>query len=254
MQLTITYIGGPTALLEWNGVRFLTDPTFDPAGAKRSSGPVTLRKRSGPAIPPSQIGKIDAVLLSHEHHYDNLDDAGRALLPSAGAVVTTRDGAERIGKNAIGLAPGESDNIDAVRITATHAQHGPANMDRGPVIGFLLTAAQDDSKRPRAIYISGDTVWHPPLEKIAGSYDVRAAVLFLGAARIPIIDHPLTMTAAGAVTAARAFPNAAIIPLHYEGWEHFSESRADVTAAFVRAGISDRLHWLPAAQPASFDM
>jgi L-ascorbate metabolism protein UlaG (beta-lactamase superfamily) len=29
----ITYIGGPTALIEFGGLRLLTDPTFDPAGS-----------------------------------------------------------------------------------------------------------------------------------------------------------------------------------------------------------------------------
>jgi L-ascorbate metabolism protein UlaG (beta-lactamase superfamily) len=29
--LRLTYIGGPTALLEYGGLRFLTDPTFDAA-------------------------------------------------------------------------------------------------------------------------------------------------------------------------------------------------------------------------------
>jgi L-ascorbate metabolism protein UlaG (beta-lactamase superfamily) len=29
--ITLTYVGGPTALLEFGGVRFLTDPTVDPA-------------------------------------------------------------------------------------------------------------------------------------------------------------------------------------------------------------------------------
>lgn len=33
-MLTITYIGGPTALLEMRGLRFLTDPTFDLAGTE----------------------------------------------------------------------------------------------------------------------------------------------------------------------------------------------------------------------------
>ena len=28
------YIGGPTALLEFGGLRLLTDPTFDPAGGE----------------------------------------------------------------------------------------------------------------------------------------------------------------------------------------------------------------------------
>lgn len=30
----VTYVGGPTALLDIDGVRLLTDPTFDPAGSE----------------------------------------------------------------------------------------------------------------------------------------------------------------------------------------------------------------------------
>jgi hypothetical protein len=47
---------------------------------------------------------LDAVLLSHDHHFDNLDHAGRALLPSARRVLTTGAGAARIGAEP-GLAP-----------------------------------------------------------------------------------------------------------------------------------------------------
>ena len=52
-------------------------------------------KEAGPAIAPSDPGPIDAVLLIHDHHDDNLDAAGRALLPSAGVIVTTAAGAKR---------------------------------------------------------------------------------------------------------------------------------------------------------------
>jgi L-ascorbate metabolism protein UlaG (beta-lactamase superfamily) len=52
-------------------------------------------KEAGPAIAPSDPGPIDVVLLIHDHHDDNLDAAGRALLPSAGVVVTTAAGAKR---------------------------------------------------------------------------------------------------------------------------------------------------------------
>ncbi|MGH3769102.1 MAG: hypothetical protein ACRDS0_00940 [Pseudonocardiaceae bacterium] len=44
------------------------------------------------------------LLLTHDHHADNLDDAGRALLPSAGAVVTTASGAYRL-RGACDLTP-----------------------------------------------------------------------------------------------------------------------------------------------------
>jgi hypothetical protein len=39
---------------------------------------------------------------------------------------------------------------------------------------------------------------------------------------------------------------ATIVPLHYEEWEHFRESRADLERAFARAGLAQRLTW-PAA-------
>jgi L-ascorbate metabolism protein UlaG (beta-lactamase superfamily) len=55
-DLTITYIGGPTILLDFGGVRILTDPTFDPAGGEYHSGPVTLRKLAGPAMSSEQLG------------------------------------------------------------------------------------------------------------------------------------------------------------------------------------------------------
>jgi L-ascorbate metabolism protein UlaG (beta-lactamase superfamily) len=43
----------------------------------------------------ADIGPIDAVLLSHDHHTDNLDEAGRALLPSANEVLTVVQGGAR---------------------------------------------------------------------------------------------------------------------------------------------------------------
>lgn len=82
--------------------RLLTDPTFDAAGAHYSFGWGTgSTKTTGPAIAAGEVGPIDAVLLSHDHHDDNLDPAGRALLPSAGTVVTTLPGAGRLGGTAL---------------------------------------------------------------------------------------------------------------------------------------------------------
>jgi L-ascorbate metabolism protein UlaG (beta-lactamase superfamily) len=245
--LKITYIGGPTALLELGGLRLVTDPTFDAAGGEYRTGPVTLRKTAGPALAPEGLGRIDAVLLSHDHHSDNLDQAGRDLVGRVERVFTTPAAAGRLGKGATGLAPWETAEMKApggrvLRITGTPARHGPAHLDRGPVTGFVLyfaDAVQD------AIYISGDTVWYEGVAEVALRFTVRTAVLFLGAARVPEVGPwNLTMTAEEAVAAARVFEGASIVPLHYEGWEHFSESREQVERAFAEAGLGDRVHWL----------
>lgn len=105
MLLHATYIGGPTALLELDGLRLLTDPTFDPAGTDYTTPAYTLHKTQPPALPATELGAVDAVLLSHDHHFDNLDTAGRAVLGMSGAVYTTMAGAERLGAGARGLVP-----------------------------------------------------------------------------------------------------------------------------------------------------
>jgi len=71
------------------------------------------RKLAGPALPASHLGRVDAVLLTHDHHADNLDDAGRALLPSAGVVVTTRSAVRRLGGHTRGLAPWQRTTLEA---------------------------------------------------------------------------------------------------------------------------------------------
>jgi L-ascorbate metabolism protein UlaG (beta-lactamase superfamily) len=104
-RLRVTYVGGPTGLLELGGLRLLTDPTFDPVGSEYPTPVYVLRKTQGPALDPATLGPIDIVLLSHDHHFDNLDHAGRRALATAGLVLTTLAGADRLGGNAIGLTP-----------------------------------------------------------------------------------------------------------------------------------------------------
>ena len=159
----ITHIGGPTALIEVGGWRLLTDPTFDPAGEKYRFGWGTgSRKLAGPAIAASDLGPIDAVLLSHDHHDDNLDPAGRALLPSAGAVITTVAGAGAAGRRgarsrAVADHPARGAGRPTIEITATPCRHGPP-LSRpivGDVIGFAL---RWDGQEHGVLWISGDTV------------------------------------------------------------------------------------------------
>lgn len=251
MQLRLTYIGGPTALLELGGLRLLTDPTFDPAGEEYPTGVYTLRKLAGPALSPASLGHIDAVLLSHDHHFDNLDHAGRAMLKGVGMVLTTEAGAERLGGHALGLAHWHSVDLPTpdgriLRVTGTPARHGPVGGDRGPVTGFVLAITESPQ---RAVYVSGDTVWYEGVAEVSQRFSIQIAMLFMGAARVLEVGPAhLTFTADEGVETARAFANAVIIPLHYEGWAHFSESRKQIEDAFVSAGMEPRLQWIEAGR------
>jgi L-ascorbate metabolism protein UlaG (beta-lactamase superfamily) len=241
----ITLIGGPTVLLEWAGLRIVTDPTFDPPQSYPDSGRTTLVKTAGPAIQRERLGPVDLVLLSHHEHKDNLDYEGLELIATGVPTLSTRKaGMDLFGGSVIGLDSWESYQLASVTITAVPALHGPPGSEArtGPVIGFVLEAAGEPT-----IYISGDNASVPLVEQIAQHFtSVDIAILFAGAARVPGIDEPLTLTAVEAVAAAIALQAAKVVAVHTEDWAHFSEDRATVIQAFADAGLAEVL--VPAAR------
>ena len=248
----VTYIGGPTMLLELDETRILTDPTFDPGGGDYPSGPVTLHKLSAPAIQLKDLPPIDYVLLSHDHHFDNLDREGRQSLKSAKLVLTTAEGAQRLGGNSFGMKPWESHDLQVapnrrLRVIATPARHGPAGLERGAVIGFVV---QFGNSSDQSVYISGDTVWYEAVAEVARRFPAKTAILHIGAAQVPEVGpFHLTMTSEEAVEAAKAFADAVVVPTHFEGWAHFSEGKDAILRAFRAAGMESRLFWPKAGEP-----
>jgi L-ascorbate metabolism protein UlaG (beta-lactamase superfamily) len=63
MPISITLIGGPTALIEIDGFRLLTDPTFDAPGAYQLPH-VTMRSCSATTSTPT-ISTIPAARFSN---------------------------------------------------------------------------------------------------------------------------------------------------------------------------------------------
>jgi L-ascorbate metabolism protein UlaG (beta-lactamase superfamily) len=243
MTLAITLIGGPTALIEIDGFRLLTDPTFDLPGDYKLPH-VTLEKLTGPAIGADAIGEIDAVLLSHDQHADNLDHSGKDFLKRAKRVLTTEAGAKRLGGHVEGFAPWSSTELkgktgNRLTITATPARHGPAGIEplSGDVVGFVVASSKPGS---RAIYISGDTTWFDGVAEVARRFDCSVVLPFAGAAQTRGPFH-LTMDTNDTIETARAFPGATIVPVHTDGWAHFRQSAADLRVTFDALGFGKRL-------------
>jgi L-ascorbate metabolism protein UlaG (beta-lactamase superfamily) len=231
----ITHIGGPTCLLEFEGWTILTDPTFDPPGETYKFGWGTSSKKvAGPTVAIADLPPIDAVLVSHDHHGDNLDVAGRALLEKVGTVVTTIPGAKRLGRDVRGLAPWATTRLVApdrptITVTATPCRHGPplSRPIAGAVIGFALAWEGQDNG---VLWISGDTVLYDGVRHVADRLDVDVAILHLGAVQFGLTG-PLrySMTGTEAVELCRLVQPRTAIPVHYEGWSHFSEGLDGIT-------------------------
>jgi L-ascorbate metabolism protein UlaG (beta-lactamase superfamily) len=251
----LTRIGGPTVLVEFDGWRILIDPTFDPPGRRYSFGwGSSSRKMVGPAIAPEALGRIDLVLITHDQHADNLDDAGRDLLPAAGVVVSTATGAVRLAlPQAVGLAAGEratvspaSRHLPPLEITATPCRHGfpGSRAVVGEVVGFAI-------RRPGqsrvSLWVIGDTVLCPAVRRTAAELDVDVAIVNVGGVRFPVTG-PLRYTMDGREAVeliGLAKPRVAALA-HYDGWSHFRDGEVGLRAALDAAPpeIRERTLWL----------
>jgi L-ascorbate metabolism protein UlaG (beta-lactamase superfamily) len=252
-------MGTATLLLEIGSLRLLTDPVFDPAGGQYFFGYGTSStKLSEPAVSVESLGRIDAVLLSHDHHEDNLDRAGRALLPHAGRVITTHAGAKRLKGNAVGLRAWQGTTIDAadlsVKVTAAPAHHGTlgSHFLVGETTGFLL---EWPGQTHGALYISGDTVWFKGLREIGRRFKIGTSILHIGGAWFPVLPMlRFTLNAREAIRVAQALQPQTVIPIHYEGWRHFREDGARARNLFDASEIRGKIRWLPLGTPVDMDV
>jgi hypothetical protein len=78
---------------------------------------------------------------------------------------------------------------------------------------------------------------------------VGIAVLNAGAVQLPKFDGAyLTLSADHAADAAQILGARIIVPLHFEGWAHFTQGADELRAAFAGNGIRDRLVMLERGQ------
>ncbi|AKK29694.1 MBL fold metallo-hydrolase [Mycobacterium sp. EPa45] len=252
-KLQLTHLGGPTTLIEVDGWRILTDPTFDSPGRRYTFGwGTSSRKVSGPARPLDVVAPVDVVLLSHDQHADNLDDSGRHLLSQAGTVVTTVPAARRLAApNIRGLADWASMTLEApgrppLTVTATPARHGPrfSGPITGKVNGFALHRRGEDTA---AMWMSGDTVFYDGLREVARRLPIDVALLHLGGVRFGFTGPVrFTMTAHEGAELIRLMRPRVAVPVHYEGWTHFREAEN-----VARQTLSDveSVRWLTPGTP-----
>ncbi|KAK3902461.1 beta-lactamase superfamily domain-containing protein [Staphylotrichum tortipilum] len=247
--LALTHIGTATAIIHVDGVNLLTDPFFSPAGTSWDMGIVVLKIDRTPAMGLADLPPIDAVLLSHEDHPDNLDEPGRVTLDGR-HVFTTPDGARKLAPRpgVRAMKPWETQILEVggkrFEITGTPCEHLPG----GEVTGFIVSAPSFGTTdgKPNAIYFSGDTIYLPELAKMKEQFHISAALLNIGKATANLPTGPLQITLDGA-DAARLFREIGadvLIPMHFESWTHFTEQRAALAEAFEKAGIVDKVLWL----------
>ncbi|KAF2788788.1 hypothetical protein K505DRAFT_352959 [Melanomma pulvis-pyrius CBS 109.77] len=168
------------------------DPFFSPADTSFPIGAVVLNNSETPALSLADLPPIDAILLSHEDHPDNLDDLGP---PRPGVLV----------------AGGKEFSV-----TGTPCEHLPG----GECIGFIPSSDSFGSTDglPSVIYFSGDTVYMEELVQIKEKYHVVVALLNLGAAVVHFPDGLLFWEIGAEV----------LVLMYFESWNHFTQGKTEL--------------------------
>ena len=174
-DVTMTFGGTATMLLRIGDFTLLTDPNFLHRGQRAYLGKgLWTRRLTDPALQPTQLPALDAILLSHMHG-DHWDDIATRTLDKATPVVTTQEAARALNRKGFAatsdLRPWQrhvlSSGDDELRITSVPGVHGPGPLARvlPPVMGSVLELVRGGEVSWRG-YISGDTLYRPFLGEV----------------------------------------------------------------------------------------
>ena len=160
-------------------------------------------------------------------------------------------GARQLGANARGLGTWSTTRLETsgkptITVTATPCRHGPRGSHPivGDVIGFSLAW---DHQRHGAVWISGDTVLYGGVRSVAERVDVGTAIVHLGRVRFPITGPvKYTMTANDAIELCQLLEPNTAVPVHYEGWSHFTQGGQQVQREIAAAPADVRSRWIEA--------
>lgn len=231
-----------THILTLGGVRLLVDPILSDAGAMT---PIdnSPNDRRNPLVPlpiaEKDLAAADAVLLTHTHR-DHFDPAAAERLPKTLPVLCQPPDEAKLRDAGFASVIPVADALTwrGIAIDRTGGRHGHGELAEmlAPVSGYVLRAPGEP-----VVYIAGDTVWCPEVEAVLAAHRPDIVVLFAGAAQF-VSGGPITMDTADIAAVGRAAPQARIIVVHMEAFNHCLLTRPALRAFLAAEGLADRVY------------
>jgi L-ascorbate metabolism protein UlaG (beta-lactamase superfamily) len=248
-DVTLTFGGNATTLLRLGPFTLLTDPNFLHRGQRAYLGKGLWTTRlTEPALQPTQLPALDAILLSHLHgdHWDRI--ATRHLAKDT-PLVTTQEAAHALSRKGFrataDLAPWQTHELTAgghtLRITAAPGVHGPGPLAKllPPVMGSVLELLRDGEVSWRG-YISGDTLYRSFLGEVlerCGPLDV--VIPHLGGTRA--LGFTVTMDARQGADLVALLTPKVTVPVHFDDYSRFASPLGDFVAEVQRRRLPGEL-------------
>lgn len=219
--ITLAWLGHATVLINFYGVRILTDPVLFPRIGMDvglgSIGPVRLVHC---ALSPGELQDIDVVLVSHAH-FDHLDTPSLRAVPGLpAAVMATRTSdllPRRHYSSVTELRWEESTTVTTrrgdVNIRAIEVKHWGARLQRDTYRGYTGFIVEREGRR---LLIGGDTASTPVFTDHRRFGPFEAAIMPIGAYDPWIRNH---CTPEQAVAMADAAGARLFVPVHHQSFE-----------------------------------
>jgi L-ascorbate metabolism protein UlaG (beta-lactamase superfamily) len=241
-DVTMTFGGNATTLLRLGPFTLLTDPNFVHRGQRVYLGKGLWTTRlTDPALQPTQLPALDAIVLSHLHgdHWDRI--ATRSLDRNT-PVITTQEAARALARRGFretaDLTAWQTHELtrgtDTLRITSVPGVHGPGPLARvlPPVMGSVLELIRDGAVSWRG-YISGDTLYRSFLAEVlerCGPLDV--VIPHLGGTKA--LGITVTMDARQGADLVSLLSPRLTVPVHFDDYDRFRSPLGDFVAEVAR--------------------
>jgi L-ascorbate metabolism protein UlaG (beta-lactamase superfamily) len=199
---TVTRVAHACVLLDFDGVRVLTDPWL-------SERPGYRQGERRPFATAADLPRLDGIVVSHGH-YDHFDLGALSAYPDKSIPMVVKRGlgarAAAAGWTAVvEVDPWESAAIGPVRVTAAPARH------KVPEVTYVL---QGDG---RTVFFGADTLRIPELDDVRRRFgDLDLALLPINGLTIrPLGNRQVVMSAAQAAELTAALRPRLAVPIHY---------------------------------------
>jgi len=236
-ELTAAWLGHATVLINFYGIKIITDPVlFSRCGIRLPGFTIGPKRLTAPALPARALPRIDLVLLSHAH-FDHFDLRTLHRLPHTADVVT----APRTGdllrftwfRSKTELRWGESIAVrrkqGTIRVTAFPVKHWGARLRRDHYRGYSGYVLERDGHR---IIFGGDTAYTESFAKLRQRRPFELAIMPIGAYDPWIYSHATPEQAVAMASAAGAEH---ILPIHHQTFRLSAEPLREPIERFEAA-------------------
>ena len=241
-QITLAWLGHATVLINFYGLKILTDPVFsDRVGLDFSLGVVGPKRQMQPALRMLELPPVDLVLVSHAH-YDHLDIPSLLKLEPNTQVVTAKDTSDIYEptrfKNIVELGWGDRQNLrlakGAVEIQAFEVNHWgqrwPQAQPRG-YNGYIIR------RENIALLFGGDTAYTNTFDGIRSHGPFEIGIMPIGAYNPWIKAH---CTPEQAVEMANRAGARYLVPIHHRCFRLSDEPMEEPIQRFEAALAAEK--------------